>query len=91
MSHSFFLPGTDVAERANLLVTELFDTELIGEGAIGAYTDAHSRLMQVGIFFPPLFYNISFKSVTSISLLLYLREKKKIQYTKQCTPNPDFT
>uniref|UniRef100_A0A0B6ZTI7 Protein arginine N-methyltransferase 7 n=1 Tax=Arion vulgaris TaxID=1028688 RepID=A0A0B6ZTI7_9EUPU len=36
----------DMGERANLLVTELFDTELIGEGAIESYTDAHSRLME---------------------------------------------
>nr|KAI8762043.1 protein arginine N-methyltransferase 7 [Biomphalaria glabrata] len=36
----------DIGERANLLVTELFDTELIGEGAIGSYTDAHARLME---------------------------------------------
>ncbi|BFZ19308.1 hypothetical protein BsWGS_22346 [Bradybaena similaris] len=36
----------DIGERANLLVTELFDTELIGEGAIESYTDAHSRLME---------------------------------------------
>ncbi|CAL1545743.1 unnamed protein product [Lymnaea stagnalis] len=36
----------DIGERANLLITELFDTELIGEGAIGSYTDAHLRLME---------------------------------------------
>ncbi|GFO00204.1 protein arginine N-methyltransferase 7-like [Plakobranchus ocellatus] len=36
----------DMEQRANLLVTELFDTELIGEGAIASYTDAHLRLME---------------------------------------------
>ncbi|XP_059148867.1 protein arginine N-methyltransferase 7-like isoform X2 [Physella acuta] len=36
----------DIGDRANLLITELFDTELIGEGAIGAYSDAHDRLME---------------------------------------------
>ncbi|KAK3799169.1 hypothetical protein RRG08_051443 [Elysia crispata] len=36
----------DMKEKANLLVTELFDTELIGEGAISSYTDAHNRLME---------------------------------------------
>ncbi|KAH9515598.1 Protein arginine N-methyltransferase 7 [Bulinus truncatus] len=36
----------DMGQRANLLVTELFDTELIGEGAIGSYMDAHARLLE---------------------------------------------
>ena len=34
-------------KKANLLVTELFDTELIGEGAIWSYKDALTRLMEV--------------------------------------------
>ena len=33
--------------RANILVTEVFDTELIGEGAIGTYTHAHKELLEV--------------------------------------------
>ena len=33
-------------ERANVLVTELFDTELIGEGALSAYQHAHRHLME---------------------------------------------
>lgn len=32
-------------EKANLLVAELFDTELIGEGLIRSYTDAQERLL----------------------------------------------
>jgi len=40
-----------IQERANLLVTELFDTELIGEGALSAYQHAHENLMvEVSIF-----------------------------------------
>ena len=33
--------------RANVLVTELFDTELIGEGALPSYEHAHMHLVQV--------------------------------------------
>ncbi|XP_023412367.2 protein arginine N-methyltransferase 7 isoform X3 [Loxodonta africana] len=32
--------------RANILVTELFDTELIGEGALPSYEHAHRHLVQ---------------------------------------------
>lgn len=37
----------DMQERANILVTELFDTELIGEGALPSYEHAHMHLVQV--------------------------------------------
>jgi len=33
--------------RANVLVTEVFDTELIGEGALGTFQHAHQHLLQV--------------------------------------------
>ncbi|XP_063168825.1 protein arginine N-methyltransferase 7 isoform X2 [Candoia aspera] len=38
----------DMQSRANILITELFDTELIGEGALPSYEHAHKRLMQEG-------------------------------------------
>ncbi|XP_023340534.1 protein arginine N-methyltransferase 7 isoform X2 [Eurytemora carolleeae] len=38
-------PGCDLEERANILVTEVFDTELIGEGAIGTYNHANQELL----------------------------------------------
>uniref|UniRef100_H2ZKD3 Protein arginine N-methyltransferase n=1 Tax=Ciona savignyi TaxID=51511 RepID=H2ZKD3_CIOSA len=38
--------GKDLAEKANILITELFDTELIGEGALSAYHHAHQNLME---------------------------------------------
>ncbi|XP_056596506.1 protein arginine N-methyltransferase 7 [Triplophysa dalaica] len=41
-------PDGDMHERANILVTELFDTELIGEGALPSYEHAHMHLVQVG-------------------------------------------
>lgn len=37
----------DMQERANILVTELFDTELIGEGALPSYEHAHTHLVKV--------------------------------------------
>ncbi|XP_054733207.1 protein arginine N-methyltransferase 7 [Anastrepha obliqua] len=37
--------GKDMPQRANLLVAELLDTELIGEGAIGIYNHAHDELL----------------------------------------------
>lgn len=40
-------PGKDMELRANVLVTEVFDTELIGEGAIGTFNHAHANLLTV--------------------------------------------
>lgn len=37
----------DMAVRANILVTEVFDTELIGEGAIGTFRHALKHLLEV--------------------------------------------
>ncbi|KAG5273441.1 hypothetical protein AALO_G00151340 [Alosa alosa] len=41
-------PDGDMLTRANVLVTELFDTELIGEGALPSYEHAHTHLVQRG-------------------------------------------
>ncbi|XP_071086920.1 protein arginine N-methyltransferase 7-like [Haliotis cracherodii] len=38
-------PDGDMPHRANILVTEVFDTELIGEGAIGTFNHAHQELL----------------------------------------------
>ncbi|XP_075161410.1 arginine methyltransferase 7 [Haematobia irritans] len=37
--------GQDMAMKANVLVSEVLDTELIGEGAIGIYNHAHEHLL----------------------------------------------
>ncbi|VVC36329.1 Hypothetical protein CINCED_3A003755 [Cinara cedri] len=37
--------GIDLPHRMNLLVTEVFDTELIGEGAISVFNHAHRELL----------------------------------------------
>lgn len=39
-------PGKDMEERANVLVTEVFDTELIGEGAIETFVHALKELLE---------------------------------------------
>ncbi|VVD04916.1 unnamed protein product [Leptidea sinapis] len=36
----------DMPERANILVTEVFDTELIGEGALSTFDHAHKHLLE---------------------------------------------
>lgn len=38
--------GGDMEHRANILVTEVFDTELIGEGAIATFNHAHKELLE---------------------------------------------
>ena len=37
----------DMSSRANILVTEVFDTELIGEGALVTFAHAHKNLLEV--------------------------------------------
>ncbi|CAH1119806.1 unnamed protein product [Phaedon cochleariae] len=36
----------DMKERCNILVTEVFDTELIGEGALSTFSHAHKNLLE---------------------------------------------
>ncbi|KAK9503606.1 hypothetical protein O3M35_010131 [Rhynocoris fuscipes] len=38
--------GVDMEHRANILVTEVFDTELIGEGAIETFNHANEHLLE---------------------------------------------
>ncbi|KAG2469970.1 ANM7 methyltransferase, partial [Polypterus senegalus] len=41
-------PEGDMQSKANILITELFDTELIGEGALPSYEHAHKYLVEMG-------------------------------------------
>lgn len=45
--------GGDMQCRANILVTEVFDTELIGEGAIGIFNHAHAFLLEANCIVVP--------------------------------------
>ncbi|XP_056630627.1 protein arginine N-methyltransferase 7 [Diorhabda sublineata] len=38
--------GEDMKELCNILVTEVFDTELIGEGALSTFQHAHNHLLE---------------------------------------------
>ncbi|KAJ8922336.1 hypothetical protein NQ315_004279 [Exocentrus adspersus] len=38
--------GGDLIEKCNILVTEVFDTELIGEGALSTFSHAHKHLLE---------------------------------------------
>ncbi|XP_014248298.1 protein arginine N-methyltransferase 7-like isoform X2 [Cimex lectularius] len=39
-------PGLDMEFRANILITEVFDTELIGEGAVDTFNHANEHLLE---------------------------------------------
>ena len=39
--------GGFMEEKANILVTEIFDTELIGEGVLPTLSHAHQHLLEV--------------------------------------------
>jgi protein arginine N-methyltransferase 7 len=43
----------DMKDRANILVTEMFDTELIGEAALSTFLHAHQQLLQKGSIVVP--------------------------------------
>ncbi|XP_052815525.1 protein arginine N-methyltransferase 7-like isoform X2 [Mya arenaria] len=57
--------GEDLPERANILVTEVFDTELIGEGAIGTYTHALRELLVKDCIVVPSVGNMYIQLVSS--------------------------
>ncbi|XP_060604526.1 protein arginine N-methyltransferase 7-like [Ruditapes philippinarum] len=57
--------GKDLPRRANILVTEVFDTELIGEGAIGTFTHAHKELLEKDCIVIPSYANLYVQVVTS--------------------------
>ncbi|KAK6185183.1 hypothetical protein SNE40_007471 [Patella caerulea] len=58
-------PGKDMEERANILVTEVLDTELIGEGAIGTYNHAHKQLLEKNCLVVPRAANMYVQLVSS--------------------------
>lgn len=45
--------GIDMDQKANVLVTEVFDTELIGEGAISTFTHALDNLLVTDCYVVP--------------------------------------
>lgn len=57
----------DMPKRANILVTEVFDTELIGEGALSTFRHAHEVLLEV----TPSLHVILIVRRYAYSLLIY--------------------
>ncbi|XP_069113948.1 protein arginine N-methyltransferase 7-like [Argopecten irradians] len=55
----------DMKSRANILITEVFDTELIGEGGIGTFTHAHRELLQNDCIVVPSAANMYVQPVSS--------------------------
>ncbi|OWF48041.1 Protein arginine N-methyltransferase 7 [Mizuhopecten yessoensis] len=55
----------DMDSRANILITEVFDTELIGEGGIGTFTHAHRELLQNDCIVVPSVANMYVQPVRS--------------------------
>ncbi|CAG2121560.1 unnamed protein product, partial [Medioppia subpectinata] len=63
--------GCDLERKADLLVAELFDTELIGEGAIGCYRHAAQHLLTSDALLVPSRAKIYCQLVESDSLFSY--------------------
>lgn len=68
-------PGKDMQQRANLLVTEVFDTELIGEGAIDIFNHAHDELLTKNCFVVPHLSRVYVQPVQSPFLECFNRIK----------------
>ena len=58
-------PGLDMEEKANILVTEVFDTELIGEAAISVFNHAHDQLLTENCLVVPNFGTVFAQVVSS--------------------------
>ena len=66
-----YLPGKDLPHRANILVTEVFDTELIGEGAISTFRHAHQVLLEVSLNLMKYFALFSTNFIIIFIIFLY--------------------
>ena len=65
--------GKDMEQKANILVAEVFDTELIGEGAIKTYNHAHANLMKKDCICVPDSASVYIQVVQSELALLWNR------------------
>lgn len=55
----------EMHQKANILVAEVFDTELIGEGALKTYNDAHRNLLDDDCIAVPHKANVYIQLVSS--------------------------
>lgn len=65
----------NLKEKANILITELFDTELIGEGAIESYNHAHKYLMVENCLAVPTKASIFIQVVESPAVVAWNKPK----------------
>ncbi|XP_062594524.1 protein arginine N-methyltransferase 7-like [Saccostrea cucullata] len=82
----------DMLERANILVTEVFDTELIGEGAINTFTHAHKELLKKNCIVVPTDANM-YVQVVSSDFIRRWRDIRpvKIPGCEDIVPPPEMT
>ncbi|XP_055342794.1 protein arginine N-methyltransferase 7-like isoform X2 [Paramacrobiotus metropolitanus] len=59
----------DLEQRCNILVSEVFDTELIGEGALGVFIHAHENLLTEDVITVPYSATVYIQVVQSDFLL----------------------
>ncbi|RXM31221.1 Protein arginine N-methyltransferase 7 [Acipenser ruthenus] len=84
-------PEGDMQSRANILVTELFDTELIGEGALPSYEHAHKNLVQTGCEAVPHRATVYAQLVESERLWSWARLLPLRVGGREVVPNPEET
>lgn len=75
-------PNEAMLEKANLLVTEVFDTELIGEGAIGTFRHAHDHLLLEDCLVVPRAANMYVQPVCSTYIRRW-NEPQPVTVTQQ--------
>ncbi|XP_034033034.1 protein arginine N-methyltransferase 7 [Thalassophryne amazonica] len=83
-------PGGDMEMKANILITELFDTELIGEGALPSYEHAHQNLVQVGCEAVPHRATVYAQVVESELLWNWTRLQPVMEEEVQLVPPPSI-
>lgn len=64
-------PGCDMEQKANILVAEVLDTELIGEGAIKTYNHAHQNLVEKNAICVPESASIYVQIVESPTVVIW--------------------
>ncbi|MGH0121812.1 UNVERIFIED_CONTAM: hypothetical protein FKN15_068798 [Acipenser sinensis] len=84
-------PEGDMQRRANILVTELFDTELIGEGALPSYEHAHKNLVQTDCEAVPHRATVYAQLVESERLWSWARLLPLRVGGREVVPNPEET
>uniref|UniRef100_A0A914XMT6 Protein arginine N-methyltransferase n=1 Tax=Plectus sambesii TaxID=2011161 RepID=A0A914XMT6_9BILA len=67
------LESEAMPDKANVIVAEVFDTELIGEGALRTFKEAHERLVQPGTRVVPASARVWIQPVASDLIMRWTR------------------